>query len=129
MESSLSVLTTQYFDHMMHTDNFTKSMCIYSGDISSGIIERDLVAPVFSLNVFEQCCTVLVVPLLYPVSVHFERAAVDEFTEVFDTIWIRFYCIYRNRRRIVIEKLQSMEKSHTNNKGLEKNRYHLVNKK
>lgn len=88
--------------------------------MSSGIIERDLIAPVFSLNVFKQCCTVLVVPLLYPVSIHFERAAVDKFTEVFDTIRISFYSFYRYRRWIVIEKLQSMEKSHTNNKGLEK---------
>lgn len=69
---------------------------------------------------FKQCCTVLVVSLLYPVSVHFERAAVDEFAEVFDTIRISFYSFYRYRRWIVIEKLQSMEKSHTNNKGLEK---------
>lgn len=88
--------------------------------MSSGIIERDLIAPVFSLNVFKQCCTVLVVPLLYPVSIHFECAAVDKFTEVFDTIRISFYSFYRYRRWIVIEKLQSMEKSHTNNKGLEK---------
>lgn len=95
-------------------------LSLYDRDTSSRLVKWNLIPPVLSLNMFKQCCTVLVVSLFHPVSIHFECAAINEFTEVLDTIWIQFNSLNGYRRRIVVEKLKSVEKSHTNNTSLKK---------